>query len=577
MSVSSIGSRLEEIFLSSKKRLLGSFAAVILLLSIPITLSLVSKEQDIRQRAAEVCTNVPTDIVLVVDKSGSMRNDNAMSHLKQAAVNFVDIVSADINNRIGVVSFASFFRTSLDSELSSDFSSIKSKINSIITGGETCIQCGIKKANDEITAKKRNGVKNVIILLTDGRANNILDNHFRVGFQAASDAATAEVKNGFDQNGTVFFTIGLGKQIQTDFLQEIANSTGGKYFFAPSGADLSSIYNQISQIVGIGAISGFVYNDANANGEQDTLEEKLPGWQIALKKSDQAAGNMMTDQSGGFSFAGICDAQYSVTLSSQAEWTITTPTNGTHSVTITNGNAHTDKNFGVTSAAQVIPTPTAEPTSIPTPEPTAEPTLEPTSTPTNTPTPDPTGTLTPTPTSSSSNSKLLNLKIFVPGIGGTAEGNNQSPINPKKTFDVEIYDGNNNLIKSVTGDLEFEKELSGSSGKGHKGQLNLGEITAGGYRVKVKTHNSLWRQIPGFVQLQDSTSSTQHELTLVTGDLNQDNKMGVEDYNLFISCYQNLTNCAGDLKISSDFNDDEVIDNKDLNVLLRAFANREGD
>lgn len=52
MDISLLKSKTEEMFFSSKKRLLGTLAVMTLLFSIPVTMSLISQRQDIRQRAA---------------------------------------------------------------------------------------------------------------------------------------------------------------------------------------------------------------------------------------------------------------------------------------------------------------------------------------------------------------------------------------------------------------------------------------------------------------------------------------------------------------------------------------------
>lgn len=55
----SLGERIEELFFSSKKRLLGVLAVLILLLSIPVTYQLLNQQQDVRQQAsriADTCT-----------------------------------------------------------------------------------------------------------------------------------------------------------------------------------------------------------------------------------------------------------------------------------------------------------------------------------------------------------------------------------------------------------------------------------------------------------------------------------------------------------------------------------------
>ncbi len=331
---------------SSYKRAAAVLFIFALLLAIPVTISFIGQQQDIRQRASEVCSNVAADIMLVIDKSGSMSGAPLIA-AKTAAKSFVDVVAANANNRVGVVSFSNDASTSLDSPLTNSFSSVKTTIDFINSSGETCTQCGIKKANNEIAADKRNGIKNVVILLTDGRANRVSGSS-TTDFDASSKAALDEVIAGNTANQTVYFTIGLGKDIKADFLQQIANSTGGKYFTAPTADDLQSIYQQISQIVGKGSISGFVYNDTNGNGVLDAGEQKLQGWEADLKNSNNQIFPFTTDESGGFSFSGICDNSYTLSIKPQEGWTITSPSSGSSNIATTNGGASNDNNFGVT-------------------------------------------------------------------------------------------------------------------------------------------------------------------------------------------------------------------------------------
>ena len=121
---------------------------------------------------------------------------------------------------------------------------------------------------------------------------------------AAEAAANSEVDAGHAQSGTIFFTIGLGAEVNTSFLQNIAARTGGKYYFAPSAADLDQIYQQISTVVGKGSISGNVYNDVNKNKTLDTAESGLAGWKVNLidPSTQTVIANTTTDTQGNYSF-----------------------------------------------------------------------------------------------------------------------------------------------------------------------------------------------------------------------------------------------------------------------------------
>ena len=80
------------------------------------------------------------------------------------------------------------------------------------------------------------------IVLSDGVDNDLVD---KVGSTRTLDEVIANAQ----QKGAFIFTIGLGSNVNAEVLQDMAFSTGGQYFFAPSSADLSAIYQQISAIL----------------------------------------------------------------------------------------------------------------------------------------------------------------------------------------------------------------------------------------------------------------------------------------------------------------------------------------
>jgi hypothetical protein len=100
-------------------------------------------------------------------------------------------------------------------------------------------------------------------------------------------------------------------------------------------------------------------------------------------------------------------------------------------------------------------------------------------------------------------------------------------------------------------------------------------VTGGIYYVKISMDNTLFTQIPGVVTLQIGNNILS-QLTLIPGDLNQDNSLDMSDHSIFVGCYGEKE-CPAAEKTKSDFNDDGVIDGKDYNILIRSFAIREGD
>ncbi len=301
------------------------------------------------QPPSQVCSVAATDAMLVLDRSGSM-NDRAgsttkLAGAKTAANSFIDILSPTSTNTVGLVTFET--TGTLNSSLTNNFSTVKSQVNAISTGGGTCIECGIVKANQDIAAKKRANIKNVVILLTDGRATHVVGNSSSVSEATAEQRAQAAATSGHNANGTIFFTIGLGSDVDSGFLTQLAESTGGQYYFSPTTDQLNNIYKQISEILAKGSVTGTVFNDLNSNGQKDANEQGLPGSLVQLYSSAPVPQTITTDSTGTYTFANLCDGTFTVRQVMQSGWKQTFPVSPKdYPVTVSNGNAATDKNFG---------------------------------------------------------------------------------------------------------------------------------------------------------------------------------------------------------------------------------------
>lgn len=306
------------------------------------------------------CPAVATDTVLIIDRSSSMKEE--LSQAKTAAKLFVDQISTNTNNRVSLVIYDK--NATVRQVLTSNFAAVKTAIDSITLGGGTCIQCGVKLANQEIVNNGRTGIKKAAILLSDGRANHV-DGSGR-DKTVAEAAALAEAKAGNTASGTVYFAIGLGDNVNASLMNNIATETGGKSYFSPTANDLSAIYQEIAKIVGKGSITGTVFHDQNGDGQQNTSEPVLSGIQIALKtQSGVTVQTQTTPNEGTYTFTGLCDGTtYIVDSLPQTPWFQTLPANnGVYTVPITNGSAIEEKNFGLTQQ----PTSTSAPTPIPLP------------------------------------------------------------------------------------------------------------------------------------------------------------------------------------------------------------------
>jgi len=180
----------------------------------------------------------PIDVMLVIDRSGSMRGTK-LDNAKAAAKTFVGLLNST-NDQSGLVSFGCPWwgpvDARLDQNLTFDQSATNSSIDSLSAGAFTFTNIGegIYEANAELIDNGRDRPPTIYaeVLLSDGVWNRGRD---PVG--AAQEAAN---------NTIIIYTIGLGTDVDQTMMQSIANITGGKYYYAANSTDLEAIYQDIA-------------------------------------------------------------------------------------------------------------------------------------------------------------------------------------------------------------------------------------------------------------------------------------------------------------------------------------------
>ncbi len=186
---------------------------------------------------------VPTDVVLAIDLSGSMNNDGGnppepiTSVLKAAETFATRLQSGD---QAALVTFAS--KAVLNSQLSSGISAVAQMISGLTISpaeerGSTNTGDAIKAANNELISGRHNpNSRKVLVILTDGLATAPGDNPESYA-KAAADKAKAD--------GVIVYAIGLGDQVNMDFVRSLASSKAQAYQ-AISNGDVDKIYTTIT-------------------------------------------------------------------------------------------------------------------------------------------------------------------------------------------------------------------------------------------------------------------------------------------------------------------------------------------
>jgi len=291
-------------------RKVASLCVVSMLLNVSMvgTLFAVPAAQGAPNNGDEQMCEAAVDVVLIMDRSGSMGYDSPtrLSQAQDAANNFIGYLGA-VSDQSALVSYAT--NASLDKGLSNDHSLTQTKIDSLTALGSTNIGDAIKLSNLELESNANPQAVKIAILLTDGRANK--PNGLGYGENAQDVTYAKDMATIAATAGIKIFTIGLGSDVNGSMLYSIAKTTGGKYYYAPTGEDLEGIYDSIRwRVCEFGTISGCKYEDTDNDGNIDDETTTIPGWEINL--SGHFNDMQLTDESGCYEFAGLLPGTYAV-------------------------------------------------------------------------------------------------------------------------------------------------------------------------------------------------------------------------------------------------------------------------
>jgi VWFA-related protein len=168
------------------------------------------------------------DIALVVDVSGSM-GGAPIEQAKAAARDFIAALAPA--DRIALIAFSDTVRVLLD--YTSDRSAALAAVNALDAAGDTALYQATADAAHR--AAQSPAARRAVILLSDG-----LD--FGGRSRIARDESLIEAMN----SGVPFYAIGLGNQIDREYLAYLAGATGGRFLEAPTPGDLAGLYRAIA-------------------------------------------------------------------------------------------------------------------------------------------------------------------------------------------------------------------------------------------------------------------------------------------------------------------------------------------
>lgn len=171
-------------------------------------------------------------VAITMDYSQTMVDASAIIPLEDAVVSFV--------NHMSVRDSGEIIKFSSDVDVIQPFTSNRGELlaavsNNYPNGGNTSLYDSMMTGVNDTSALDWQGLK-AVLAMTDGRNND-------------SSATRQDVIDAAVSNGIPVFTVGLGDDINEQDLREVADSTHGFYYRAPSAEDLFDCYLRIAGVM----------------------------------------------------------------------------------------------------------------------------------------------------------------------------------------------------------------------------------------------------------------------------------------------------------------------------------------
>ena len=192
-----------------------------------------------------------SSICFVVDVSGSM-SGTPLSDAKYALHTFLD--QTDGYTEMALVEFDSYANTVVALTTTPD--SIRTGVDSLYAGGGTNITAGIREGTSALQNAQGD---RVMIMMTDGQSS--------IDMTAVDEAV---------MNGIMIHTVGFG-DVNDELLMQIAETSGGRYYWAQDSSGLLEIYESLRRVIGKSITVTYTVEDETAEDRYFFLQDGETG------------------------------------------------------------------------------------------------------------------------------------------------------------------------------------------------------------------------------------------------------------------------------------------------------------
>lgn len=216
------------------------------------------------REGASVPRRPPLNLVLVLDRSGSMRAESKWKRALEAAGEVVAALRPE--DVLGLVTYSTDAQVVLPSGPVGDGSGARQVLGGLRVGGSTNISQALELALVEAARFRSRERLTRIVLLSDGKANH--------GLVEASELA--DLASGIRARGVSLTSLGMGLSYDEEVLQEMARLGGGNYAFLEHAGDASRAFRGEVQGLARLAVRGATLDVTPSPGVELTPAEGYP-------------------------------------------------------------------------------------------------------------------------------------------------------------------------------------------------------------------------------------------------------------------------------------------------------------
>ncbi|MFL5728766.1 MAG: vWA domain-containing protein [Cytophagaceae bacterium] len=176
---------------------------------------------------------LPLNISLVLDRSGSMGEEERMHNAKIAVCYLIDHLNPD--DIVSIVTYDHVAAVLHGSSPITDKEYVKKRIHHIYPGGTTNISGGLEKGYNEVKMTYSPDRINRVLLLSDGKANEGLTDDYLLELI---------VRDHSQKQNISLSTFGLGHEFNEQLMHDMAEAGGGNYYFIETAPEAMRDFEQ---------------------------------------------------------------------------------------------------------------------------------------------------------------------------------------------------------------------------------------------------------------------------------------------------------------------------------------------